>query len=94
MSKITPFLWYDEEALEAAEFYTSVFPNSHIYGKDEFKNPDPYDNTVQIVSFSLGGLEIQSMNAGPYFKPNPSISFFVKCASREEVTEYYNKLIE
>ncbi len=46
MTKITPFLWFDKEALEAAEFYTSIFPNSHIHGKDEFKNPDPYDNTV------------------------------------------------
>lgn len=94
MSKITPFLWYDKEALEAAEFYTSIFPNSQIQGQDEFKNPDPYDNTVQIVSFSLNGFEIQAMNAGPYFKPNPSISFFVKCATKEEVTHFYNKLIE
>lgn len=94
MSKITPFLWYDKEALEAAKLYTSLFPNSQIQGEEEFKNPEPYNSTVQIVFFSLNGLKIQAMNAGPMFKFNPSISFFVKCGTREEVDTLYNKLID
>lgn len=93
--KITPFLWYDTEALEAAKFYTSVFPNSSIHGQEQFENSGPDENqTVQIVSFSLSGLEMQAMNAGPLFKFNPSISLFVKFKTKEEVTEFYNKLIE
>jgi predicted 3-demethylubiquinone-9 3-methyltransferase (glyoxalase superfamily) len=95
MTKITPFLWYDKQALEAARFYTSIFPNSSIHGEEQFENSGPdEDQTVQIVSFELNGLEMQAMNAGPLFKFNPSISFFVKCASREEVDTYYNKLME
>lgn len=95
MSKITPFLWYNTQALEAAKFYTSIFPNSKIHGQEQFENSGPDENqTVQIVSFSLSGLEVQGMNAGPLFKFNPSISFFVKCGTKEEVTEFYNKLIE
>jgi len=95
MQKITPFLWFDTKALEAAKFYTSIFPNSKIHGQEQFENTGPDEKqTVQIVSFNLSGLEMQGMNAGPMFKFNPSISFFVKCASSEEVDELYNKLIE
>jgi predicted 3-demethylubiquinone-9 3-methyltransferase (glyoxalase superfamily) len=93
--KITPFLWFDTEALDAAKFYTSIFPNSKIHGQEQFENSGPDENqTVQIVSFNLNGLEMQAMNAGPLFKFNPSISLFVKCKTREEVDDYYNKLIE
>ena len=95
MNKITPFLWFDTEALEAAKFYTSIFPNSKIHGQEQFENSGPDENqTVQIVSFNLNGLEMQTMNAGPLFKFNPSISLFVKCKTREEVDAHYNKLIE
>lgn len=93
--KITPFLWYDTQALAAAKLYTSIFPNSHIHGQEQFENSGPdEDQTVQIVSFDLNGLEIQAMNAGPMFKFNPSISLFVKCGTREEVDAIYGKLIE
>lgn len=95
MSKITPFLWFDTEALEAAKFYTSIFPNSRIHGQEQFENSGPDENqTVQIVSFNLNGLEMQAMNAGPLFKFNPSISLFVKCKTHEEVDTYYQRLIE
>ncbi len=95
MSKITPFLWFDTEAVEAMNFYTSIFPNSKINWVDEYNNSWPDEKTtVQVISFHLNGLEVQGMNAGPIFKPNPSISFFVKCATKEEITDYYNKLIE
>lgn len=111
MQKITPFLWFDTQAVEAMNFYTSIFPNTKVHGVDTFDNSeatahvngtvDTFNNsgpdektTVQIVSFNISGLEVQWMNAGPYFKPNPSISFFVKCATKEEVDNFYNKLID
>lgn len=95
MSKITPFLWYDTQALEAAKFYTSIFANSKIHGQEQFENSGPDENqTVQIVSFNLNGLEIQAMNAGPLFTFNPSVSLFVKCPTHEEVDRLYNQLIE
>ncbi len=95
MPKITPFLWYDRQALEAAKFYTSIFPHSNIHGQEQFENTGPDEKqTIQIVSFDLNGLEIQAMNGGPMFQFNPSISFFVKCATHEEVNNFYNKLIE
>ena len=95
MQKITPFLWYHTEALQAAKFYTSIFPHSKIHGQEQFENTGPDEKqTVQIVSFNVNGLEIQAMNAGPLFKFNPSISLFVKCATREEVDTFYHKLIE
>ena len=78
MSKITPFLWYNTQALEAAKFYTSIFPNSKIHGQEQFENSGPDENqTVQIVSFSLSGLEVQGMNAGPLFKFNPSNALII-----------------
>lgn len=93
--KITPFLWYDREALEAAKFYTSIFPNSEIHGQEQFENSGPDENqTVQIVSFRIANLEMQAMNAGPRFTFNPSISFFVSCPTREEVEWVHNTLIE
>ncbi len=108
--KIIPFLWFDTQAIEAMNFYVSVFSNSRVNGVDSFDNSEAvahvngvetFNNsgpdekqTVDVVSWNLNGLEMMGMNAGPYFKPNPSISFFVKCATKEEVTHYYNKLIE
>lgn len=95
MQKITPFLWFDTQAVEAAKYYASIFPNSKVHGVDNFNNSGPDEKTtVQVVSWNLNGLEMMGMNAGPYFKPNPSISFFVKCKTREEVDNYYNQLIE
>ena len=92
--KITPFLWFDTQALEAAKFYTSLFPNSHIAGQEEMENTGPEENqTVQIVTFDLSGLEISAMNAGPLFQFTPAISFFVKCATTEEVDTLWNALI-
>ncbi|ULQ57688.1 VOC family protein [Flavihumibacter rivuli] len=83
MGKITPFLWYDGQAAEAAAYYTSLFPDSGM----QQANP-------MITNFSLGGQDFIAMNGGPMFKLNPSISLFVTCATEAEVNELWNKLSE
>lgn len=94
MKKITPFLWFDNQALEAARLYVSIFKNSKIHGSEKFENSGPNENeTVQIVSFELDGQQFQAMNAGPLFKFNESISFTVDCKDQSEVDYYWNSLI-
>ncbi len=90
MQKIIPHLWFDKEAIEAAEFYASTFPNSKI--KRTSKLYDTPSGTVDVVSFELSGLEFQAISAGPLFKLNPSVSFMVTCKKKEEVDELWNKL--
>jgi predicted 3-demethylubiquinone-9 3-methyltransferase (glyoxalase superfamily) len=90
MQKITPHLWYDKEAIEAAELYVSTFPNSRIKNKTKLHNTP--SGSVDIVTFELLGLEFQAINAGPLFKFNPSISFHVTCTTKEEVDEIWKKL--
>jgi len=97
MSKITPFLWYDTQAEEAAELYTSLFPNSKITSKSYYppegaKAAGMPEGSVMTVSFELDGLKFTAMNAGPIFKFNESISFTVNCSSQEEVDKYWNAL--
>jgi predicted 3-demethylubiquinone-9 3-methyltransferase (glyoxalase superfamily) len=75
MQKITTHFWFDKEANEAAAFYTSIFPNSKVTNKTTIYNTPSGD--CDIVSFNLSGHEFKAINAGPYFKINPSISFFV-----------------
>lgn len=91
--KITPFLWFDNNAEEAANFYTSVFRNSKIksvsrYGKS---GPGP-EGSVMTVAFELEGQNITALNAGPMFKFNESFSFVVDCKDQQEVDEYWEKL--
>ncbi len=92
MQKIVPHLWFDKEAVEAAEFYTKVFPDSKITHKSMIKDTPSGD--CDIVGFNLMGYEFMSISAGPYFKINPSISFHVKCKTPQEVDNYYEKLSE
>ena len=92
MRKITPHLWFDKEAVEAAEFYASVLPDSKVTSVRTLRNTPSGD--TDIVSFELCGQEFQAISAGPLFKFNPSISFLVACHSREEVDEIWNKLSE
>lgn len=75
MQKITPHLWYDKEAKAAAEFYTSVFPDSKITNTTTLRGTPSGD--TDIVSFELAGQPFMAISAGPYFKFNPSVSFFV-----------------
>lgn len=75
MQKIIPHLWFNTEAKAAAEFYTSIFPNSKITSSSVFKNTPSGDS--EIVSFNLNGFSFMAISAGPYFTANPSISFMV-----------------
>jgi len=89
MQKITPHLWFDKEAKEAAEFYVSVFDNSKITSVTTIHNPS---SDAEIVGFQIMGYDFMAISAGPYFKINPSISFHVKCVTVEEVDRLWNKL--
>ena len=90
--KITPHLWFDKEAKEAAEFYASVFEDSKITNVTTLHNTPSGD--ADIVSFELSGQPFMAISAGPYFKFNPSISFHVKCKTKDEVDALWNKLSE
>jgi len=88
--KITPFLWFDNNAEEAMNFYTSIFKDSKI-GKIHRL---PTDGSMMTASFHLNGQEFMVLNAGPQFKFNHAISFFVKCKTQEEVDHFWEKLSE
>ena len=88
--KITPFLWFDNQAQEAAKFYTSVFKGSKI--KNTTKFHDTPSGTVEIITIDILGKEFTLMSAGPLFKFNESISFVVSCKDQEEVDYYWKKL--
>jgi predicted 3-demethylubiquinone-9 3-methyltransferase (glyoxalase superfamily) len=90
MQKITPHLWFDKEALEAADFYVSTFPNSKV--KYTAVLHDTPSGSTDIVTFELLGLEFQAISAGPLFKFNPSVSFQVTCRTKEEVDEIWKRL--
>ena len=93
MQKITPFLWFDGQAEEAMNFYTSVFKNSKIgrvtrYGA---AGPGP-KGTVMSATFQLNGQDFMALNGGPQFKFTEAISLFVNCETQEEVDEVWEKL--
>ena len=88
MKKITPFLWFDFQAEEAMNFYVSIFKNSKVLSV----SPGP-NGIASSVNFVLEGQEFIGFNAGPEFKFNESISFFVDCKNQEEVDDLWNKLI-
>lgn len=90
MQKITTHLWFDKEAKEAAELYTSVFPDSKI--KNTTQLHDTPSGTADIVTIDLAGQEFTLLSAGPLFKFNPSVSFLVACSSKEEVDALWAKL--
>jgi predicted 3-demethylubiquinone-9 3-methyltransferase (glyoxalase superfamily) len=90
--KITPHLWFDKEAKEAVEFYTSVFPESKIKNMTTLRDTPSGD--CDVVSFDLSGHAFMAISAGPLFKFNPSISFIVSCATKEDVDALWAKLSE
>jgi len=90
MQKIIPHLWFDKEAKEAAEFYTSVFPESKIRDTTSLHNTP--SGTVDIVTIELLGQEFMLISAGPLFKFNEAISFIVHCDTQEEIDYYWEKL--
>ena len=86
IQKISPFLWFDHQAEEAARFYTSIFPNSAVrtitrYGE---AGPGP-KGSVMTVAFELAGQQFVALNGGPHFKFTEAISFVVNCEAQEEV---------
>lgn len=90
MQKITPHLWFDKEAKEATGFYTSLFPNSKITHVTTLHNTPSGD--CDVVSFDLAGQPFMAISAGPLFKFNPSVSFHVKCKTKDEVDALWEKL--
>ncbi len=92
MQKITTHLWFDKEAREAAEFYVSVFPQSRITGGTKLQ--DTPSGSVDTVTFELLGREFQAISAGPYFKPNPAISFYITFKTKDEVDRAWARLSE
>jgi len=93
MPPVTPFLWFDTEAEEAAKFYVSIFPNSKITGVTRYgkSGPGP-DGSVMTVNFELDGQRFTALNAGPQFKFTEAISFVIECQTQEEVDRYWTKL--
>ena len=97
MPKITPFLWFDNQAEEAAKFYISIFKNSKIdkitrYPKEAAEKIGRAPGRVMTVEFTLDGVEFVALNGGPQFKFNESVSFVVNCETQEEIDYYWEKL--
>jgi predicted 3-demethylubiquinone-9 3-methyltransferase (glyoxalase superfamily) len=97
--QITPCLWFDTQAEEAARFYTSIFKNSKIgkisrYGKEGFEIHGRPEGTVMTVEFELNGLKFTALNGGPHFKFNEAVSFMIYCDTQEELDYYWEKLSE
>lgn len=97
MQKFTTCLWFDNEAEEAAQFYTSVFKNSKIAGMDNYGEAtqevtDKPPGSVMTVEFELEGQKFLALNGGPEFKFTEAISFVINCETQEEVDYYWEKL--
>jgi predicted 3-demethylubiquinone-9 3-methyltransferase (glyoxalase superfamily) len=99
MPKITPFLWFNDQAEEAAKFYTSIFKNSKIgkiarYGKEGREVHGRQAGSVMTVEFELDGQKVIALNGGPQFNFTEAVSFSVDCKSQQEVDTYWEKLNE
>jgi predicted 3-demethylubiquinone-9 3-methyltransferase (glyoxalase superfamily) len=93
--RIVPNLWFDTQGLEAAEFYTSVFPNSKITGVSHYGEAGPREaGTVMTVEFVLDGQPLTALNGGPHFTFTEAISLLINCADQDEVDYYWSTLSE
>ena len=90
--KISPFLWFDGQCMEAARFYVSVFPNSRIIGDEELQT-GPAEGSA-LVEFEIEGTYFAAVDGGPMYKFTPAISFVVQCDSQEEIDYYWTQLSE
>lgn len=93
--KITPCLWFDEEAEKAANYYVSFFPNSKIMEVVKYNTETPSNKpigSVLLVNFELNGQPFTALNGGPFFKMNEAISFQVFCKDQKEIDYYWKKL--
>jgi len=99
MKGITPFLWFDDKAEEAAHFYTSIFKNSKIgtitrYGNAGAAAAGRLKGSVMTVSFQVNGQEFMALNGGPHFRFTEAISFVVSCENQKEIDDFWEKLSE
>jgi predicted 3-demethylubiquinone-9 3-methyltransferase (glyoxalase superfamily) len=93
MPKITPFLWFNDKAEEAANFYVSIFPNSKVVNVSRYGDAGPGPKgSVMTVNFQIDGQEFTALNGGPQFRFTPAVSFLVPCDTQEEVDHYWDKL--
>ena len=94
MARITPFLWFDNQAEEAANFYVSVFKNSKITGITHYTGAEPVGKKgmIMTVDFELDGEKFVALNGGPQFKFTEAISFVINCETQEEIDYYWEKL--
>jgi len=95
-AKLFPFLWYAKEAEEAARFYTSIFPDSHVdsVATMQSESPSGPPGSVKVVDFTLLGQRLQAMSAGPLDPFNHAISLVVACETQEEIDRYWNGLLQ
>lgn len=90
---ITPFLWFNNQAEDAAHFYTSIFKNSKILSVSRYGDAGPGPKgSVMVVSFQLAGQEFTALNGGPQFTFSEAVSFVVNCENQQEIDEYWSKL--
>jgi predicted 3-demethylubiquinone-9 3-methyltransferase (glyoxalase superfamily) len=95
MQKITPFLWFDDKAEEAMNFYVSIFKNSKTGRVTRYGDTGPGPKgSVMSATFELDGQEFFALNGGPHFSFTPAISFFVNCETQQEVDDFWEKLSE
>ncbi|HEX6305391.1 MAG TPA: VOC family protein [Anaerolineales bacterium] len=95
MQKITPFLWFEDQAEEAANFYTAIFKNSKIESVTRYGEAGPGpEGSAMTVSFELEGLQFTALNGGPEFNFTEAVSFLVDCKSQDEVDYLWEKLTE
>jgi len=97
LQKITPCLWFDNEAEEAARFYVSIFRDARVgeisrYGKEGFETHGRPEGSVMVVAFEIEGQSFTALNGGPHFRFSPAISFQVPCDTQEEIDYYWEKL--
>ncbi len=93
--KITPFLWFDNNAEEAMNFYVATFKNSKILNVTRYGDAGPGPKgTVMAATFQLEGQEFYALNGGPQYKFTPAISLFVNCETQQEVDALWNKLLD
>ena len=98
-NQITPCLWFNNQAEEAAIFYTSIFKNSKIenisrYGKEGYEVHGQKEGTALTVAFQINGQSFTALNGGPVFRINEAISFQIFCETQEEIDDYWDKLTE
>ncbi len=92
--KIAPFLWFDNQAEEATNFYVSIFKNSEILGLTRYGEAGPgQEGTVMVADFKLDGQHFIALNGGPHFKFTEAISFQIDCLTQEEVDYYWDSLL-